>query len=143
MASTQPEAAPEVEMADLPTNTISPEPEPEQLSASAIGSATDAPIEVVASNDPAAVNIVLIIPATGKRHTYKIDKGYLDRRQVTVTDGDPFNLTVYGMKELILRDWKEEWVPKPSAPTFIRLILMGRELDDKASLKGNEKQYLP
>jgi hypothetical protein len=129
-------------MADLPISSTPADPSqlPTTASEAAIGSATDAPIESITTHDPAAVNIVLIIPATGKRHTYKIDKGYLDRRQVTVTDGDPFNLTVYGMKELILRDWKEEWVPKPTAPTFIRLILMGRELDDKATLKGMDRK---
>jgi len=153
MAASRPNIPPSVEMNELPSPTAALAPSAQTTTTtpfpihqgsisiqqstpapSAIGQATDAPIEPV-TNDPTAVNIVLIIPATGKRHTYKIDKSYLDRRQVTVEEGDPFNLTVYGMKELILRDWKDEWVPKPQAPTFIRLILMGRELDDKASLK--------
>lgn len=51
-------------------------------------------------------------------------------------DNDPFNLSVYKLKELILREWRDEWEAKPASPSSIRLISFGKLLDDKAPLKG-------
>jgi len=48
---------------------------------------------------------------------------------------DPFSISVYTLKELILREWREEWESKPSSPSSIRLIYFGRLLDDKIPLK--------
>ena len=89
-------------------------------------------------------NITLLLP-TGARHPYKIDEKYLSKRGVeipeTVTVGetnqpDPFSISVYKLKELILREWREEWEGKPASPTSIRLIHFGKLLDDKESLKS-------
>ena len=49
---------------------------------------------------------------------------------------DPFSISVYTLKELILREWREEWETPPSSPSSIRLIHFGRLLDDKTPLKG-------
>lgn len=49
---------------------------------------------------------------------------------------DPFSISVYTLKELILREWREEWEAQPSSPSSIRLIYFGRLLDDKTALKG-------
>ena len=49
---------------------------------------------------------------------------------------DPFSISVYTLKELILREWREEWEAKPSSPSSIRLIHFGRLLDDKLPLSG-------
>jgi Ubiquitin-2 like Rad60 SUMO-like len=49
---------------------------------------------------------------------------------------DPFSISVYTLKELILREWREEWETKPSSPSSIRLIHFGRLLDDKVPLRG-------
>lgn len=54
------------------------------------------------------------------------------------TDGgrkDPFSISVYTLKELILREWRDEWEAQPSSPGSIRLIHFGRLLDDKTALK--------
>jgi len=48
---------------------------------------------------------------------------------------DPLTISVYTLKELILREWREEWEAKPSSPSSIRLIFYGRLLDDKTALK--------
>lgn len=86
------------------------------------------------------VDIMLIIPMTGNRHPFRINEKYLKKRNVNVTgiteDGkmDPFSITVYTLKELILREWRKEWEIPPREPTSIRLIKMGKMLDDKTSL---------
>lgn len=72
----------------------------------AIGPAIDAPS---ARHDPSsgpALMITLLLP-TGARHPFKIDERYLRKRNVTVEDMNPLNISVYTMKELIWRDWRE------------------------------------
>ncbi|KAI0131956.1 hypothetical protein BJ170DRAFT_225070 [Xylariales sp. AK1849] len=87
------------------------------------------------------VDIMLIVPTTGARHPFRINEKYLTKRNVQVTslteDGkiDPFSITVYTLKELILREWRKEWETPPREPTSIRLIKMGKMLDDKLPLR--------
>lgn len=82
----------------------------------AIGPATDAPtIQLDPSAGP-AVMITLLLP-TGARHPFKIDEKYLKRRNVTVEDMNPLNISVYTMKELIWRDWREGKIPYRFATT--------------------------
>jgi hypothetical protein len=50
---------------------------------------------------------MLLLPSTGARHPYKIDERYLKKRNVTIEDMDPYNISVYTLKELIWRDWRE------------------------------------
>jgi hypothetical protein len=79
---------------------------------------------------------------TGARHPYTLDEKYLHSRKVTTTvdkttgDFDPRLLSGYQLKELIWIDWRSEWEPRPANPSFIRLILMGRMLEDKVTLRG-------
>ena len=47
---------------------------------------------------------------------------------------DPFSITVYTLKELILRDWRKEWDQPPREPSAIRLIHFGRMLEDRMPL---------
>jgi hypothetical protein len=77
----------------------------------------------------------MLLLTTGKRHPYKIDERYLKKRNVTVENMDPYNISVYTLKELIWRDWRDEWEPRPTSPSAIRLIHFGRMLDDKLPLK--------
>jgi len=53
-----------------------------------------------------AVIITLLVTA-GTKHPYKVDAKYLRKRGVEVEGMDPFNISVYQLKELILRDWRE------------------------------------
>ncbi|KAF2018613.1 ubiquitin-like protein [Aaosphaeria arxii CBS 175.79] len=100
----------------------------------AIGPSTDTPAaKPDTSNGP--VVVITLLLTTGARHPYKIDEKYLKKRNVNVEDMDPYNISVYTLKELIWRDWREEWEPRPTAPTSIRLIHFGRMLDDKSPLK--------
>ncbi|KAK5658204.1 hypothetical protein OQA88_2179 [Cercophora sp. LCS_1] len=90
--------------------------------------------------EPIVCTITLLLP-TGARHPYKIDEKYLTKRSVEVPDStedgrkDPFSISVYKLKELILREWREEWEGKPASPSSIRLIFFGKLLDDKEQLK--------
>jgi hypothetical protein len=85
--------------------------------------------------------ITLLLP-TGHRHPYKIDDKYLAKRNVQIPGmmasgrPDPFSISVYTLKELILREWRSEWENKPSSPTGIRLIYFGKLLDDKDPLQS-------
>ncbi|KAI7786228.1 hypothetical protein LA080_004049 [Diaporthe eres] len=90
--------------------------------------------------DGPVCNITLLLP-TGARHPYKIDDKYLAKRNVEVPEvtengkKDPFSISVYKLKELILREWRDEWEGKPASPSSIRLIHFGKLLDDKEQLK--------
>lgn len=80
---------------------------------SAIGPSSDGPIiaaEVSTTSGPSVPITLLLI--TGARHPYTIDQKYLQRRKVAAADEDmdPFNISVYTMKELIWRDWREGWL---------------------------------
>ncbi|KAK8156710.1 ubiquitin-related domain-containing protein [Phyllosticta citribraziliensis] len=100
----------------------------------AIGPASDTP---AAKPDTTAgpVVVITLLLTSGARHPYKIDEKYLRKRNVTPDKMDPFNISVYTLKELIWRDWREEWEPRPTSPSSIRLISFGRMLDDKQHLK--------
>ncbi|KAI1413769.1 hypothetical protein F5Y13DRAFT_188739 [Hypoxylon sp. FL1857] len=100
------------------------------------------PVEPAANpseNNDLAVDIMLLL-TTGARHPFRIDEKYLSKRNVTVTgkteDGkvDPFSITVYTLKELILRDWRKEWDQPPREPSAIRLIYFGKLLEDRNQL---------
>lgn len=130
-----------------------------------IGPSTDLPTPMPSSLPSAQpsgpiITINLLLSSTGTRHPYRIDHKYLSKRGVTAEndagDFDPFVISVYTLKELIWRDWREgrfstshphlyvsateytllEWEPRPSSPSAIRLIHFGRFLDDKLPLKG-------
>lgn len=93
------------------------------------------------SADGLTCQITLLLP-TGARHPYKIDHTYLTKRNVDVPEvtesgkKDPFSVSVYKLKELILREWRDEWDGKPASPSSIRLIHFGKLLDDKEPLKS-------
>ncbi|KAK5624752.1 hypothetical protein RRF57_000468 [Xylaria bambusicola] len=97
------------------------------------------PVESPSNNEIPAVGIMLQL-TNGARHPFRIDEKYLAKRNVTVTgkmeDGnmDPASITVYTLKELILRDWRVEWEPAPREPTSIRLIYFGKLLEDRNQL---------
>lgn len=58
-----------------------------------------------------AVHVTLLL-TTGARHPFTIDQKYLKRRHVVGAaeqqeETDPFSISVYTMKELIWKDWRE------------------------------------
>ncbi|KAK4543538.1 hypothetical protein LTR36_005433 [Oleoguttula mirabilis] len=120
-----------------PQHTSEPAPAPlTRKQTEALGPATEAPIAPPASTGP-VLSITLML-TTGARHPYKIDEKYLRNRncQALASDGtfDPRELNGYKLKELIWTDWRNEWEPRPAAPSSIRLIIWGKMLDDKKML---------
>lgn len=93
------------------------------------------------NHDPSvpALRITLML-TTGARHAYIISQKYLTSRKVTAVDAsgafDPREMSGYKLKELIWTDWRAEWEARPRDPSSIRLIIMGRMIDDKVALKG-------
>lgn len=97
--------------------------------------------EPAPATDPSvpALRITLML-TTGARHAYTISQKYLTSRKVTAVDAsgnfDPREMSGYKLKELIWTDWRSEWEARPRDPSSIRLIIMGRMIDDKVALKG-------
>jgi hypothetical protein len=72
----------------------------------ALGPSTDGPAaRPDNSNGPTLV--IMLLLTTGARHPYKIDEKYLKKRNMQVEEMNPYNLSVYNLKELIWRDWRE------------------------------------
>ncbi|RDA88656.1 hypothetical protein CP532_4103 [Ophiocordyceps camponoti-leonardi (nom. inval.)] len=115
---------------------------PRRESVAAIGPAQeDIRLAALAGPDVGPVCIITLLLTSGSRHPYKIDAKYLARRNVVIpeenNDGypDPFSISVYTLKELILREWRTDWEAKPNSPSSIRLIHFGKLLEDKEQLK--------
>lgn len=105
----------------------------------AIGPSSDSPVVPAKDAEEAGPTLLITLLLTsGARHPFKLDAKYLSKRNVEVPSNDPFNLSVYKLKELILREWREEWEAKPASPSSIRLISFGKLLDDKAPLKDSK-----
>ena len=105
---------PAVEMAALPSDSQSQSQEPLSLPApvnrkesEAIGPSSEDPQPKADPEGGTTILITLLLSTNSRRHPYKIDERYLRKRNVTVEDNDPWNLTVNTLKELILRDWRE------------------------------------
>ena len=128
-----------------PPETI-PEAAPAPVSrtfSTAIGPSSDSPVVPAKDAEEAGPTLLITLLLTsGARHPFKLDAKYLQKRSVEVSGNDPFNLSVYKLKELILREWREEWEAKPSSPSSIRLISFGKLLDDKAPLNGTHSTLL-
>ena len=80
-----------------------------EKTAPAIGPATDKPTPVPKESEieGPVLFITLLLSSTGARHPYKLDEKYLRKRNVTVEGNNPINISLYKLKELILRDWRE------------------------------------
>ncbi|PHH54868.1 hypothetical protein CFIMG_001220RA [Ceratocystis fimbriata CBS 114723] len=97
-----------------------------------------------AETDVNSVCRISLLLASGARHSYEIDDKFLAKRNVDVKSPstesssgkrDPFSISVYTLKELILREWHDVWGAKPASPNSIRLIYFGRLLNDRDSLR--------
>jgi hypothetical protein len=94
----------------LPTSATLAKPAPptnlSRAETEAIGPSTDTPA-AAPDNANGPVLVIMLLLTTGARHPYKIDEKYLKKRNVTVEAMDPYNISVYTLKELIWRDWRE------------------------------------
>ncbi|KAL7818903.1 hypothetical protein V8C44DRAFT_183290 [Trichoderma aethiopicum] len=115
--------------------------EKQEESVMAIGPADEEIKPAGSGTDSGPVCNITLLLASGSRHPYKIDAKYLSKRHVAMPDEDangkpdPFSISIYTLKELILREWRSDWEAKPASPTSIRLIHFGKLLDDKEQLK--------
>lgn len=87
-----------------------------QETAEPIGPSTDLPTPMpqtpgFGTPSGPVITINLLLSSTGTRHPYRIDQKYLAKRNVTAENEngefDPFVISVYTLKELIWRDWRE------------------------------------
>ncbi|KAG6019032.1 hypothetical protein E4U41_003435 [Claviceps citrina] len=107
----------------------------------AIGPAQDDIAAAPGHSDGGPVCNITLLLTSGSRHPYRIDARYLTRRNIAMPDEtdagrpDPFSISIYTLKELILREWRNDWEAKPASPSSIRLIHFGKLLDDKEQLK--------
>ncbi|KAL5116528.1 hypothetical protein ACEQ8H_005524 [Pleosporales sp. CAS-2024a] len=114
-----------------PTTTLN------RAEAEAIGPSTDTPTTVLDTSNGPVVVIMLLLPSTGARHPYKIDEKYLKKRSVDVTDMDPYNISVYTLKELIWRDWREECRFQTDSPNVVHMTVKPQEaIDDEDAKTG-------
>lgn len=73
------------------------------------GETSDQSQAAAAKEDDTAVGpelVITLLLTTGARHPFKIDEKYLRGRSVNVENDDPFNMSVYTLKELIWREWR-------------------------------------
>ncbi|PFH58390.1 hypothetical protein XA68_13731 [Ophiocordyceps unilateralis] len=127
---------------DRDEDTPTPPSKQRRESVAAIGPAQDDNRHTAPTGgDGGPVCIITLLLTSGSRHPYKIDARYLARRNVVIPDEtedghpDPFSISVYTLKELILREWRNDWEAKPNSPSSIRLIHFGKLLEDKEQLK--------
>ncbi|TKA65237.1 hypothetical protein B0A49_07956 [Cryomyces minteri] len=128
--------------ADGTSTSSPPQPKPAPLTraeTAAIGPSSDNPAVIPNPAGGPAVIITLLLTSSA-RHPYKIDEKYLKKRGVKADVDeagvvDPFSISVYTLKELIWRDWRDEWEQRPTSPSSIRLIHFGKMLDDKSQLR--------
>ncbi|EGD98056.1 hypothetical protein TESG_05448 [Trichophyton tonsurans CBS 112818] len=112
---------------------------PEEAGQSSIGASVEGQPSVSLSQSTPSSNdgptlLLNILLTSGGKHPFKLDGKYLRKREVNVADNDPFSMSVYTLKELIWREWRSDWEPRPSSPAAIRLISFGKLLDDKSPL---------
>ena len=135
--STAPATAPPL----TPDDSVSP-PLVRALTTTALGPATEAePLSPTATNTTGPTLLVTLLLTTGARHPYKIDHRYLSSRSALPAasaggEFDPRDLSGYKLKELIWTDWRKEWEDRPESVGSIRLIVMGKLVEDGKSLRG-------
>lgn len=82
-----------------------------------------------------SLSITLLL-ISGVRYPFTINSEYMSRHNIQVEDQDPMQMGVFALKECIWKEWRdEEWNVKPASANFIRLIHLGRLLDDRQQLK--------
>lgn len=84
-----------------------------------IGPATDKPLPASSQPTTGPQLILTLLLHTGARHLFMINDKYLRKRNITVMDNNPINLSVYTLKELIWRDWRDG---KPISALVIALL---------------------
>lgn len=131
-----------------PNQSIEPAPAPltREPTAPAIGPSSDQPIShpgTTAPSDTEKSLTLTLLLTNGARHPYIINEKYLKKRNVNVENGNPVEMSIYTLKELIWREWREEWEVRPSSPSSIRLIYAGGMPGDSLRLSECKFQLGP
>lgn len=90
-----PSAAPETLSSDIKSSEVV-----------ADGETSDQTPAVKETEETGPELVITLLLTTGARHPFRIDRKYLRRRSVKVDNDDPFNMSVYTLKELIWREWR-------------------------------------
>ncbi|KAJ4301877.1 hypothetical protein N0V90_003973 [Kalmusia sp. IMI 367209] len=128
------EALPQESIEPATAAKLAPPADLNRSETEAIGPSTDTPAaNPDTSNGP--VVVIMLLLTTGARHPYKIDERYLKKRNVTVDDMDPYNISVYTLKELIWRDWREDCRFQTEAPNVVHMTIKPQEIVDEEDAK--------
>lgn len=89
---------------------IDPAPLPplqRERTAPAIGPSSDKPTPLPKETESEHVLMITLLLTNGARHPYRIDERYLKKRNVKVEGDNPINLSIYDLKNLIWREWRD------------------------------------
>ncbi|KAK9461013.1 uncharacterized protein V1516DRAFT_674749 [Lipomyces oligophaga] len=91
------------------------------------------PDSVSATDKPKLSPLYLsLLPLSGVRVALSLDQDYITKHGIRAPGPDA--MTVLDLKECLLADWSLDWGDFPGDTDHIRLIYLGRLLDDKDSL---------
>ena len=71
---------------------------------------------------------ITLLHISGEKVTVSVDDAFMGKHSQIITSSSSFS--VYQFKHCILADWNEKWGPAPPSPSYIRLIFLGKVLDD-------------
>ncbi|KAL8692727.1 MAG: hypothetical protein Q9218_002316 [Villophora microphyllina] len=92
--------------------SAAPYPLTRERTGPAIGPPLDKPAPMPQESEVAGQTLMItILLITGARHPFRIDEKYLKKRNVSIDGGNPFNMSVYTLKELIWREWRDAHAP--------------------------------
>ena len=94
-------------LSDQPTDSAPMPPLKREQTAPAIGPSSDKPTPLSKEAESDKVLLITLLLTNGARHPYKIDEKYLKKRSVSVEGDNPINLSIYDLKNLIWREWRE------------------------------------
>ncbi|KAI9729287.1 MAG: hypothetical protein M1834_006958 [Cirrosporium novae-zelandiae] len=96
------------------------------------------PTEETTAHEPGPSLTITLLRPNGNRHAFPLNERYLKRREINVPENDPYNMTIWTLKEAIWREWRDDWEARPATPTLIRLIQFGKFLEDKTVLRETD-----
>lgn len=90
-----------------PSSAI-PHPLTREKTGPAIGPSIDKPAPNPQESDLIGFSLfITLLLISGARHPFKIDERYLKKRNVNVDGDNPVNMSIYTLKELIWREWRD------------------------------------
>ncbi|KAL8942278.1 MAG: hypothetical protein Q9216_001751 [Gyalolechia sp. 2 TL-2023] len=116
-------------------------PAPYPLTRERTGPAIGPPLEKPMTNSQDGDFGGLSLPITlllisGARHPFKIDERYLKKRNVNVDGNNPVNMSVYTLKELIWREWRDDCrFDAGITPHVVHMTVKPQEIVDEEDAK--------